>query len=103
MLAVTLFLGFPIDPSFNEALKAANPDLLALFIQSSSSSSYLCETSYQGKSYLGKFTGEINDLNNLFLLESNIFSLLKKVVPLYPYSPDSLLLFPLPVSEISSG
>ncbi len=93
MYSVALFLGFPIDHAFAEALKSIDSQLANLFIRKNDDS-YLQEVSYNGVRYLGKFAGEINDPASLKLLEENIYSLLKRIVPNYQFERGALVLFP---------
>lgn len=88
-----LFLGFPINKAFAEATAKLDPKITLLFI--GDSDEYLRQVAYQDVVYWGKNIGEICDVDKLELIESNIYSLLKKIVPDYPYAETSLLLFPL--------
>jgi hypothetical protein len=88
-----LFLGFQLDAAFSDSLKAVEPGRRGLFIQESPS--YLQEASYQGSPWLGKFAGEISSLEDLFLLEKNVFTLLMKLVPDYPFENVHLALVPI--------
>lgn len=91
VLNVSLFLGFLVTPSYEEALKKIDSQLLKLFINSEKG--YLNEVLFEGNKYLGKFPGEVNSLPELLLLEKNIYSILKKIAPDYPYEDSPLLLF----------
>lgn len=84
-----LFLGFPIDTSFSLSLKKVSPEIRSLFIQED----YLQEICYKNVSYLGKQIGQKTDLTALDLTQNHILSLLRKLVPNYPYDTKNLLLF----------
>ncbi|MGK5594124.1 MAG: hypothetical protein ACSNEK_02045 [Parachlamydiaceae bacterium] len=90
---VELFLGYPLSKDLAEKFSNVKKELLALFIQSHPD--YLQETVYRGQRYLGKRVGSIADLDALFLLQENILSLLKKIVPDHSYHKKALILFPL--------
>lgn len=92
MLLFGLFLGYPIEDDFAEVLESVDPQVSALFI-TQESSEYLQEIIHNDRRYLGKFTGEAVGSQELILLESNIYSLLKKIVPNYPYDRVPLVLF----------
>jgi hypothetical protein len=100
MLGVELFLGFPVDPTFTKELSQIDPQLVALFIQNDDN--YLKEIVYHDVRYLGKFAGKISDTSDLKLLEANIYSLLKKMIPDYPYENVPLVLFPAAIATIAS-
>lgn len=85
-----LFLGFPIGPAFEAKLAQVNPSTLALFTQGGDTYLELCETA--DARYLGKDLGALSDLATLELMESNIYSLLKHLVPEYPYAHHPLVL-----------
>lgn len=92
MFSVELFLGYPVEGGFAEALGRVDPQLANLFIQGGEN--YLQQVVHQDVRYLGKFAGEMCDIGRLELLEKNIFSLLKKLIPDYSYESVSLVLFP---------
>lgn len=93
MFSACLFLGFPVDPLFAEKLKKANPALLNAFIQEGGED--LCEINYRQMRYIGKRLGSIISLDNLELLEKNIYSFLKRLVPDFPYEEAPLYLVSL--------
>jgi len=94
MFEVELFLGFPMDAHFTESLNALDPRLVALFINNGEDSAYLEKIAYQNADYVGKYVGEMSEIQSLSLLEANIYSILKKLVPHYPYETVPLILFP---------
>ena len=91
-----IFLGFPVSEAMNDALKRVNPSLLALFTQGGDD--YLEEYCYQEQRYLGKAIGESVDTAKLRLVEANILSLLKRLLPDYPFLASFLVLIPGAVS-----
>ena len=93
MLNLKLFLGFPINEVLAEEVAKLDPKVTQLFI--GESDEYLRQVVYQDVMYWGKNIGEICDVDKLEQLESNIYSLLKKIVSGYSYSEMPLLLFPL--------
>lgn len=94
MIDSSLFLGFPVDDSFSEALKQNKPEFLALFINSGEA--YLDEVQFEGVRYLGKYVKNEESLKQLELLKTNIFSLLKRLVANYDYLNSNLILIALP-------
>ena len=88
-----LFLGFVVDDEFSRVMSSLNPELLKLYIQDNDSC--LQEVMYHDLRYLGKFAGKGSHLSDLDLLETNIYSLLKQIVPHYPYGETALVLFPI--------
>lgn len=92
-----LFLGFPVDPFFAAQVEKVNPHLLVQYI--SNSDDQLREIIYQEMRFFGKMLGRIASLDQLELLEANIYSVLRKLVPDYPYSEVSLYVFPIEQSE----
>lgn len=93
MSDVALFLGFPIDDEFSNHLNGVDPKILKIFIRSDTSD-YLRELEHRGQRFIGKEVGPISDINILPLLQTNIYSLLKKIVPSYPCENIALTLFP---------
>ena len=98
LFGAALFLGFPVDDSFAKTLETVDAQLAALFIRKDASD-YLQEVIYRNVRYFGKFAGEISDIVQLRLLEANIYSLLKKIVPHYQSEKIPLLLFPVSTSS----
>ncbi|MGZ3732924.1 MAG: hypothetical protein ACXU9U_04230 [Parachlamydiaceae bacterium] len=88
-----LFFGFQIDTLFQDALSAVNKQLLGIFIRNDDE--YLQELTYEKRRYLGKFVNSPLDLAALELLQVNVYSMLKRLVPNYPYEQSSLWLIPL--------
>lgn len=81
-------MGFSLEPSF-----IIPSHLRSLFIQNTSGE-YLQEIVWQQHRYIGKFIDPLATIPSLELIESNIHSLLKKLVPDdHTYSP--LILFPV--------
>lgn len=94
MLDQRLFLGLPLTPSYFDQLKKLPPPLLATFIQRESPD-YLQEIESEGIKYLGKYLDSPFDMANLDSLETNIYSLLKRLIPDYSYEEHPLLLLPV--------
>jgi hypothetical protein len=88
-----LFFGLPVDSELSKQLGKINPKILSLFIQEGEN--YLIEVKMENQTYLGKSILNPIDLSSLELLEANIYSLLKKLLPEYPFHLNSLILFPL--------
>lgn len=88
-----LFLGFLLDPSFQKEFSNLDPSLKSLFIQKNDD--YLTEFSFKEKQFLGRFIGKSIDLSHFELSSTNIYSLLKKIVPNYPYDQSELWLIPV--------
>ena len=94
MYSYTLFFGFPVDPLFEKELSKVNPHMLDQFIQTGGD--HLEERVHLEMRYLGKDLGSLADLQTIELLEANIFSILKKIVPDFEYNEIPLMLFPIP-------
>jgi hypothetical protein len=92
-LTPNLFLGFPIEESFEKKLNLTNPYIVSLFVKKNGD--YLQEVTFKTRKYLGKFVGHMTDFSELELIEANIFSILKKLVPDHPYDQTPLVLFTL--------
>lgn len=100
MIAVKLFLGYPVDEQFAEALNEQNPALVSLLIQEGDS--YLQWTNREDIPFLGKFIDENPKMSSLDLFEANIYSLLQKLAPALPIKEKPLWLFPI-VKENAAG
>lgn len=74
-----LFLGLPVTAKLEAELQKANPNIKKIFI--CNQGDYLHQVTYQGTSYLGKQAGAMTSLQELELLQANIWSLLDKVLP----------------------
>lgn len=90
MFEVDLFLGFPISDDFRSRLNGVNPHLFDRFVNEGSE--YLREVEHDGIKYLGKFVGGILETGRSELLETNIFSMIKRLVPDFSYDDTSLVL-----------
>ncbi len=95
MFFYRLYLGFPLNSSYQAALDRASLPLKSLLIQSASD--YLEPVAHAGQLYLGKFLDPIVELSSLEASQRHIFSLLSRLVPDYPYKSQSLVL--LAISE----
>jgi hypothetical protein len=89
-----LFIGFPIDQQFESLLLQVNPHLLKWLIQEDNPS-YLQYSTFEQRRYLGKKTGGIPDIDTLELLQSNVYSLLRRMIADYPYGENPLYIFPI--------
>jgi hypothetical protein len=88
-----LFLGVLVDSLISTLLQGIDPKKKALFIRENDSSCLEC-LSHQDHAYLGKWAGSIRSLEELLLLEENIRSLLRKLLPELNNKPE-LQLFPV--------
>jgi len=91
MFEVELFLGYPLDLQFIKSIEALNPHLLATFVNNDSE--YLHEIVHQQQRYFGKFVGACVEVAHLELLEANIISLLRKLIPNFSCQEAPLVLF----------
>lgn len=89
-LAALLFLGFPIDDLLAQKLNSVAPIILQSFI--SEGDHYLKEIMDQGTRYLGKYVPSCIEVSELDHVEANIYSLLKKIEPNYPFHQQPLVL-----------
>jgi hypothetical protein len=101
MFKKSLFLGVPIDHTLKIELSCVSPEIRKLFIQEGNPS-YLQEAKFENQFYVGKHVAEGADFSSLELLESNILSLLNKLVPTY-HSKTRLWLLTILQSEDESG
>ena len=99
VFSANLFLGFCVTASYAEALTKIAPQMLQLFI-SENEESHLKEVTFEKVRYFGKFVGEITTLQELHLLEKNIYSILNKIVPNQSCEDVPLVLFAAPSSTI---
>lgn len=88
-----LFFGFLVEDSFARQLALVADDLKNFIVQNEDP--YLHKISHEGKVYLGKYVESELNLAALQLVETNIFSLLKKLIPDYPYRDSELFLIPI--------
>lgn len=92
-IEVELFFGFPLDEQFLSALDSVDKRLYDLYVQKGDA--YLQRFDHEGRSYLGKPVGMISDVSTLELLQLNIYSLLKKLLPDFPFDTTPLQLVPI--------
>ena len=86
---VKLFLGYPLtEPLKNELDKSR---LVDMFVNDEGL--YLQRIMHEELFFLGKELGPSTDLAKLQLLQTNIYSLLAKILPEYPFKDTPLLLF----------
>ena len=98
MFDTALFIGFPLSEAYQQALLHLPSVERELFIQSQASP-YLQQVESEGILYLGKFLGFSIEMAVLDSLCSHIYSLLKRLVPDFPYDQQPLLLLALRVSS----
>jgi hypothetical protein len=84
-----LFFGFPVDESFQKELAEIPDAIRTLFIDGKE---YLQSVEKGGITYLGKSLGECTNLTSLELTQAHIISLLKLLVPKYPFGNQLVLL-----------
>ena len=94
MLDYQLFLGFPLNSNYLNLLDEVSHPIKSLFIQNNHPE-YLYKLEYQDVPYLGKKLGPITDIQSIELLEVNIYSLLRRLVPHFSYEKHPLILFPI--------
>lgn len=93
MIDLQLFLGFPVDYECKLHLDNLKPDLKAYFLRQNSE--YLEKHILMDVLYLGKKIGKDIDLEKLKELEVHVYSILKRLLPEYPFHEKSLVLFPI--------
>ncbi len=93
MFHFQLFLGFPVDELYSKQLDRVNPNLLKAFIQEDGD--YLTDVHHNDMRFIGKTIPETIALPQLELLEQNVYSLLRKLVPEFSYEEVPLYLFPI--------
>jgi hypothetical protein len=101
MFDTILFLGFPLSAAYQQALIQLPAAERELFIQSQDSV-YLQKIENEGMEYLGKSLGPSIDIATLEMSYSHIHSLLKKLIPHFPYEQHPLLLLALPAQNQNS-
>lgn len=92
MFKTQIFLGFPVDKLYAAELDKVNPNLFSQYVNESDD--FLNEIVYKEIRYFGKNLGKIVTLQQLELFEKNIYSILTKLVPNYPYDETPLYIFP---------
>jgi hypothetical protein len=97
MFDTILFLGFPLSDTYRQELHRVPSSERELFIQSQASP-YLQQIEHEGAVYLGKFLGVSIEIAALESLQSHILSLLKKLVPHFPYERYPFYLLAISVS-----
>ena len=94
-----LFLGLPLDSFLSEELNRLDPEKVKLFI--TPDPSCLQKVFLQNQAYLGKWIGEIRQVEDFPQLEENIRSLLLKLFPGFSFADYPLMLFPIFATESS--
>jgi len=88
-----LFLGFPVDENLSKMLDSLDEGIKSLFFQDNEQ--YLQSVAHKDLLYIGKFVGVKSDMQTLHSLEENIYSILRRVAPNFPYKETPLRLFPI--------
>lgn len=104
MFDTILFLGLPLSNSYQLALLQLPSAEQEIFIQNQGAfqdSPYLQKIEHEGIEYLGKYLGSSIDMATLDLSYSHIVSLLKKLIPQFPYEQNPLFLLALPSQNSS--
>ncbi|MFI0434143.1 MAG: hypothetical protein ACH350_00250 [Parachlamydiaceae bacterium] len=96
MFDTQLFLGFLLFDTYLVKLRSLSDSERALFIQHEDPA-YLQLVVNQGVEYLGKYLGQSVDMATVDLSSSHIYSVLRKLVPDFPYKDHPLVLFALPI------
>lgn len=92
-MRTVLFLGYPLTDSLQREFIKVDERLLEMFL--SGVAPYLQRIDYHEAVFIGKEIGQAADFNKIKLLEANIYSMLAKIVPGYPFKETSLFLLPL--------
>lgn len=92
-----LFLGFPVDKALSKKLEKVDRTLISTYIRQDDL--YLQELMDAHERYLGKYITGAIDLPELELLQSNIYSLLNKILPGHPYQEQELIILAVPCKE----
>jgi hypothetical protein len=87
-----MFLGFMVSPSFADSLAAA-PSALREALIGQDEKHYLADVRYKNERYIGKRINEGCTTAALDLSAEHIYSVLKKIVPDFPYDQHNLYLF----------
>lgn len=90
---VELFFGFPVNNDYDYFLKNVDLRVYELYVREGDA--YLQNLTYQGIQYLGKPVSPIVEIATLELLQLNIYSLLKKLVPDFAYETIPLQIVPV--------
>lgn len=101
MFDTILFLGFPLSDSYHQALLQLPAAERELFIQNQASP-YLQQIKSEEIVYLGKCLGPSIEMAALEISSAHIYSLLKKLIPHFPYEQYSLCLLALPTQNCYS-
>lgn len=86
-----LFLGLPLDPTFEWEMRKSNPYLVSML---TTTGPYLQKIEINNKKYLGKFLSPTPHLSEIDLLEVHILSLLRKIAPHYLFATNPPVLIP---------
>lgn len=78
---VVLFLGYPMTAALDEAIRKLDPARESHFFQDHTSNYYLQIASEGSQQFLGKCAGKLISIEELKLLETNISSLIRQLLP----------------------
>ncbi len=87
-----LFLGFHVDDTFSKQLATINPHLIEYFVNANGE--YLTDFHFEDKRYFGKSIDSALSIEELKLLETNIQSIAHKLVEVYEFADNPLVLIP---------
>lgn len=96
MFDYALLLAFPLAQDYLDQLEKVPPALKALFIQEDHSD-YLCHLQHEQQTFLAKRLGGNVNMQALELAYVHMQSILKRLVPDFPYAEHPLVLFAVKV------
>jgi hypothetical protein len=85
MFQTELFIGFPVDDSLQKGLNRMRPEVADYWINNQKD--YLHKAEMENQLFIGKYLEECETTNRLNLVETNIVSLIQKLVP--GWTPDA--------------
>lgn len=85
-----LYLGLGIDKDLFDALQKIDPKIYSYYTHQLQ---YLVEMEFSQEKFLAKKIGNRIDYSDLILLESNLLSILKKLLPSYNFNSELFTLF----------
>lgn len=97
-----LFVGFEMTPAFAAELEGANPCAVLLFMHGEEKS-YLTVVNRGGREWIGKVAETPLETGQIELLQANIYSLVKRLVPSFNPQKNPLHLFAMARSESVSS
>jgi hypothetical protein len=94
---VSLFLGMPLNEFYIKSLDQLDIEIKKIFI-SDQKHPYLQQIKIENTHYIGKFLGALSSVAEIELLEKNIYSILKKMIPNHSHEEIPLVLLAVPSS-----